>query len=78
MPIFEIEKDDLLGLDDGLLEELIARLCEAEIAAKSHAVSSVRWGGSLTAADGGVDVRVTVKDPTFVGDFIRRRDTEAV
>ncbi|MCE6967416.1 hypothetical protein [Cereibacter sphaeroides] len=75
MPIFEIEKDDLLGLDDGQLEELIARLCEAEIAAKSHAISSVRWGGSLTAADGGVDVRVTVKDPTFVGDFIRRRDT---
>lgn len=75
MPIFEIEKDDLLGLDDGQLEELIARLCEAEISAKSHAISSVRWGGSLTAADGGVDVRVTVKDPTFVGDFIRRRDT---
>ncbi|MBU2963662.1 hypothetical protein KO516_23100 [Citreicella sp. C3M06] len=75
MPIFEIEKDDLLGLDDGQLEELIARLCEAEIAAKGHAVSSVRWGGSLTAADGGIDVRVTVKEPTFVGDFIRRRDT---
>lgn len=30
MPIFEIEKDDLLGLDDGQLEELITRLCEAE------------------------------------------------
>ncbi|WCE69224.1 hypothetical protein PL336_10460 [Sulfitobacter faviae] len=75
MPVFEIEKDDLLGLDEGQLEELIARLCEAEIAAKGHAVSSVRWGGSLTAADGGVDVRVTVKNPTFVGDFIRRRDT---
>ncbi len=75
MPIFEIEKDDLLGLDDGQLEELIARLCEAEIGAKNHAISSVRWGGSLTAADGGVDVRVTVKDSTFTGDFIRRRDT---
>jgi hypothetical protein len=75
MPIFEIEKDDLLGLDDAQLEELIARLCEAEIAAKSQAISSVRWGGSLTAADGGVDVRVTVKEPTFVGDFIRCRDT---
>lgn len=62
MPIFKIEKDDLLGLDDGQLEELIARLCETEIAAKSHAISSVRWGGSLTAGDGGIDVRVTVKD----------------
>ena len=58
MPIFEIEKDDLLGLDDGQLEELIARLCEAEIAAKKQAISSVRWGGSLTAADSGVDIRV--------------------
>lgn len=75
MPIFEIDKDDLLGLNDGQLEELIARLCEAELAAKSQAISSVRWGGSLTAADGGVDVRVTAKDPTFVGDFIRRGDT---
>lgn len=75
MPIFEIEKDDLLGLGDGQLEELIARLCEAELAAKRQPISSVRWGGSITAADGGVDVRVTVKDSVFVGDFIRRRDT---
>lgn len=75
MPIFEIEKDDLLGLDDAQLEELIARLCEAELAAKHQPLSSVRWGGNLTAADGGVDVRVTVKEPAFVGDFIKGRDT---
>jgi hypothetical protein len=75
MPIFEIEKDDLLGLDDGQLEELIARLCEAELASKRQPISNVRWGGSITAADGGVDIRVTVKNPAFVGDFIRRGDT---
>ncbi|EEB70876.1 conserved hypothetical protein [Ruegeria sp. R11] len=75
MPIFEIEKDDLLGLDDGQLEELIARLCEAELAAKRQPINSVRWGGSITAADGGVDIRVTVEDPAFVGEFIRRGDT---
>ena len=75
MPIFEIEKDDLLGLDDGQLEELIARLCEAELASKRQSISRVRWGGNITAADGGVDVRVTVEDPAFVGDFIRRGDT---
>lgn len=75
MPIFEIDKDDLLGLDDGQLEELIARLCEAELAAKRQPINSVRWGGSITAADGGVDVHVTVEDPAFVGEFIRRGDT---
>lgn len=33
MAIFDIEKDELLRLSDAQLEELIARLAEAEIAA---------------------------------------------
>lgn len=74
IPIFEFEKDDLLDLDDGQLEELIARLCEAELASQRQRLSCVRWGGSLTAADGGVDIRVSVKDPAFTGDFVRCRD----
>lgn len=36
MAIFDIEKDDLLQLSDTLLEELIARLVEAEVAAHGH------------------------------------------
>lgn len=75
MPIFELEKDDLLGLDDVQLEELIARLSEAEMSVKQQPLRSVRWGGSINASDGGVDVRVTVEDPTFVGDFVPKADT---
>jgi hypothetical protein len=51
MPFFEIEKHDCLNLNDLQLEELSARLCEAELATKHHPISSVRWGGSITAAD---------------------------
>lgn len=75
MPIFELEKNDLLGLTDGQLEELIARLCEAEVSQSKHAVSSVRWMGALTAPDGGIDVQVVVPDENFRGDFVPRAET---
>ena len=75
MPIFELEKDELLDLTDGQLEELVARLCEAEVAQAGHAVSCVRWMGALTAADGGIDVQVVVPDERFRGDFVPRAET---
>lgn len=75
MPIFELEKDDLLNLSEGQLEELVARLSEAELSQAGHPISSVRWMGALTAPDGGVDVQVSVQTGHDVGDFVPRAET---
>ncbi|MFV1442728.1 hypothetical protein VXL85_10885 [Phaeobacter sp. JH60H1] len=75
MPIFELEKNDLANLTDGQLEELVARLSEAEVARAQHPVSCVRWMGALTAPDGGIDVQVVVPDENFCGDFVPRPET---
>ena len=60
MAIFDIEKDELLRFSDTQLEELIARLAEAEIAAHGYSPAYVHWSGSINAPDGGIDVHVQV------------------
>ncbi|KII13689.1 hypothetical protein [Phaeobacter sp. S60] len=75
MAIFDIEKDDLLRLSDTLLEELIARLAEAEVAAHGHSPSSVSWSGSIKAPDEGIDIHVQVNAPKLDTGFICRPDT---
>ena len=68
--MFDISKDQLLQLNDVDLRELVARLCEAELSRAEAPVSAVRWGGSQTAPDGGLDVEILVKDQAFAGDFV--------
>ncbi|MHA1116681.1 hypothetical protein [Enterobacter kobei] len=75
MAIFDIDKDELLGLSDTLLEELIARLAEAEVAACGHSPARVRWSGSINAPDGGVDVHVQVPVDQLQSGYIERPDT---
>ena len=75
MAIFDIEKDDLLRLSDTLLEELIARLAEAEVATHGHSPSSVSWSGSIKAPDNGIDIHVQVNAPELATGFISRPDT---
>ncbi|MFM5069725.1 hypothetical protein ACEUBL_11705 [Aeromonas veronii] len=75
MAIFDIEKDDLLRLSDTQLEELIARLAEAEIAADGHSPAYVHWSGSINAPDGGIDVHVKVPVEQMCTGFIERPDT---
>lgn len=75
MAIFDIEKDQLLGLSDTLLEEFIARLAEAEIAAKGHSPAWVSWSGSINAPDGGIDIRVQVPVYTLNTGFLEMPDT---
>ena len=70
--MFDIPKDQLLRLSDVDLRELVARLCEAELSRKGAPVSAVRWGGSQTAPDGGLDVEVRVEGQEFAGDFVPR------
>ena len=75
MAIFDIEKDELLRFSDTQLEELIARLAEAEIAAHGHSPAYVHWSGSINAPDGGIDVHVQVPIEQMSTGFIERPDT---
>lgn len=75
MAIFDIEKDELLRLSDTLLEELIARLAEAEIAAQGHSPAYVNWSGSINAADGGIDIHVQVPVEQLSAGFLERPNT---
>ena len=66
MNVFDIPPDRLreLGADD--FRELVARLCEAEIERQGGHRLEVRWGGRLTANDGGLDVVVEAKRDYFI------------
>ncbi|EGO8354573.1 hypothetical protein E0V34_22080 [Escherichia coli] len=75
MAIFDIEKDELLRLSDIQLEELIARLAEAEVAMHGHSPACVNWSGSITAPDGGIDIHVQVPVDQLKAGFLVRPDT---
>lgn len=75
MAIFDIDKDDLLRLSDTLLEELVARLAEAEIAAHGHSPAGVSWSGSIKAPDEGIDVHAQVNASELETGFLSRPDT---
>ncbi|MDF7674521.1 hypothetical protein PT277_03960 [Acetobacteraceae bacterium ESL0709] len=75
MTIFEIEKDDLLQLSAEKLEELIARLAEAEVKAGGYSPSYVHWSGPLTAPDRGIDIHVQLPDAQWNSGFIPKSDT---
>ncbi|MEB0867185.1 hypothetical protein VC897_22120 [Citrobacter youngae] len=75
MAIFDIEKDELLRFSDTQLEELIARLAEAEVAMHGHSPACVNWSGSITAPDGGIDIHVKVPVDQLDAGFLVRSDT---
>lgn len=75
MAIFDIEKDDLLRLSDERLEEFIARLSEAEVAAHGHSPASVSWSGSIKAPDDGIDIHVEVDTSELESGFLSRPNT---
>ncbi|GGD25594.1 hypothetical protein GCM10011513_23900 [Franconibacter daqui] len=75
MAIFDIEKDELLRLSDTQLEDLIARLAEAEVAMHGHSPACVNWSGSITAPDGGIDIHVQVPVDQLKAGFLVRPDT---
>lgn len=70
--MFELTKQDLQNLNAEQLRELVARLCEAELAAQNLPRSAVRWGGAQTAPDGGLDVEVRLTEDEYRGDFVPR------
>lgn len=74
MPVFDIPTDRLVDLADAELRELLARLCEAERERQSGYRNEVRWGGSQTAADGGLDVVVEPVGSFVAAGPLTRRD----
>jgi hypothetical protein len=81
-PIFHVSKSDVQQLNDTQARELVARLCQAELRQKGLSTAAVTWGGDQRAADGGVDVRVAIKDVTkfnsvtlTIDDYIPRPNT---
>ena len=75
MSFFEVEREDLKQLTDAQLEELVARLAEAEVASQGFSPSCVHWSGSTDAPDGGVDVRVAVSSDSFEPGFVPRSNS---
>ena len=73
--MFEITRNQLLGLNDVQLHELVARLCEAELELKGLPPGTVRWSGAQTAADGGLDVECHHDNRDFGGGFVPRLPT---
>ena len=73
MPIFDISKDRLVDLPDEDLRTLIALLCEAERERQGGHRNEVRWGGSQTAPDGGIDVMVESTGPFIEAGPLARR-----
>ena len=72
--MLELSGSHIEKLNDEDLRELVLRLCEAELRRNNLPVSSVTAGGSQTAPDGGVDVRVEIPAIAEL-DFIRRATT---
>lgn len=73
--MFDVTPGDIAALDDKDLRELVARLCEADLAAAGGSTVGVTWGGSQTAPDGGLDVRVTEGPGATSVGFIPRAST---
>src|SRR5215467_6003759 len=73
--MFEITADDIALLGDEDPRTPIGLLCESEMRRRDISPSCVRWGGSQTAADGGLDVRVALPLNVEIQGFVPRPNT---
>ena len=71
MPL-EVSDADVQRLADGLLRELIERLCRAELCRAGLPLSAVKAGGHQSAGDAGIDVHVDLAGAPEGLDFISR------
>ena len=75
VPCSKSPQTHIAELADDYLRTLIGLLCEAELARRGLPVSVVTWGGNQRAADGGLDVRVSLPAGSAVADFMPRPNT---
>jgi hypothetical protein len=70
--ILEITSEEAERLTDADLRELVGKLCEREVRAHGHSTSAVTWGGHQNAADGGIDVRVSLPLAAAISGYVPR------
>lgn len=70
--MLEVDDSDIYALHDEVLRELVGRLCEAELESLGLSPSAVHWGGDHKAADGGLDVSVSLPNSVHITGFIPR------
>lgn len=70
--MFEVSGKDIAELNDADLRTLVARLALAELRAQGAPLSAVTAGGNQDAADGGLDVRVSLLTALDKPDFVPR------
>ena len=58
MGILDIQSGDISALSPGDLQELVGRLCQAELMKRGLRPTGATWGGNINTRDGGVDVLV--------------------
>jgi hypothetical protein len=73
--MFDMSPHDISLLNDIDLRELVGRLCEAELVSHGLPPAAVTWGGNQTAADGGLDVRVSLPPGAYIEGFVPRSST---
>jgi hypothetical protein len=73
--MFDVTSDEIASLNAEDLRTLVALLCEAEVSLKGFSRSAVTWGGSQTAPDGGLDVRVSLPAGSSIEGFLPRFST---
>jgi hypothetical protein len=70
--MLEVTSEDIANLADDDLRSLVGQLCEADLRAHGFPASAVTWGGNQNAADGGVDVRLSLPPDKLIGGFLPR------
>src|SRR3954451_12419962 len=70
--MLEVTSEDIAALADDDLRSLVGQLCEAELRTRQFSTSAVTWGGNQNAADGGIDVRLSLPPDKQTGGFLPR------
>jgi len=73
--ILEITADQIAQLNDTDLRKLVGNLCEREVRAQGHSPAAVTWGGHQNAADGGIDVRVSLPQGSAISGYVPMPET---
>lgn len=75
MAFLDIHSHDIQGLPKETLQELVRRLCAAELAARGLPPTGVVSGDNMNAADGGVDIMVNTDSRISECGFIPKGQT---
>ena len=70
MGILDIQSGDISALSPGDLQELVGRLCQAELMKRGLSPTGATWGGNINTRDGGVDVLVDTDSRISESGFI--------